>query len=129
MPIAVWKHGALTIGTFREFSSYFLKNSRLSVLLTSAIQQSDSAFYILHVYIYTYCLVAKLCPTLVSLWTVACQAPLSVEFPKQEDWSGLPFIPSLGNHYLLEKRKSKLFIFFSIIVYYRILNIVLCAIW
>ena len=24
-------------------------------------------------------------------WTVTCQAPLSVEFPKQEYWSGLPF--------------------------------------
>ena len=28
-------------------------------------------------------------------WTVACQAPLSVGFPRQEYWSGLPF-PSLG---------------------------------
>ena len=29
-------------------------------------------------------------------WTVACQAPLSVEFSRQEYWSGLPF-PTLGN--------------------------------
>ena len=27
-------------------------------------------------------------------WTVACQAPLSMEFPRQEYWRGLP-IPSL----------------------------------
>ena len=27
----------------------------------------------------------------VTPWTVTCQAPLSVEFPKQEYWSGLPF--------------------------------------
>ena len=27
----------------------------------------------------------------VTLWTVACQAPLSVEFSRQEYWSGLPF--------------------------------------
>ena len=26
-------------------------------------------------------------------WTVACQAPLSMGFPKQEYWSGLPFTP------------------------------------
>ena len=26
-------------------------------------------------------------------WTVACQVPLSMGFPKQEDWSGLPFPP------------------------------------
>ena len=26
-------------------------------------------------------------------WTVACQAPLSMEFSRQEYWSGWPFIP------------------------------------
>ena len=26
-------------------------------------------------------------------WIVACQAPLSVGFPRQENWSGLPFPP------------------------------------
>ena len=29
----------------------------------------------------------------VTLWTVACQAPLSMEFPRQKYWSGLPFPP------------------------------------
>ena len=24
-------------------------------------------------------------------WTTACQAPLSMEFPRQEYWTGLPF--------------------------------------
>ena len=28
-----------------------------------------------------------------TLWTVACQAPLSMEFFRQEYWSGLPFPP------------------------------------
>ena len=32
----------------------------------------------------------------VTLWTVARQAPLSMEFPRQESWSGLPF-PFLGD--------------------------------
>ena len=27
----------------------------------------------------------------VTLWTVACQAPLSMGFPRQESWNGLPF--------------------------------------
>ena len=27
----------------------------------------------------------------VTLWTVACQAPISVEFSRKEYWSGLPF--------------------------------------
>ena len=29
-------------------------------------------------------------------WTAAHQAPLSMGFPRQEDWSGLPF-PHLGD--------------------------------
>ena len=29
-------------------------------------------------------------------WTVACQAPLSMGFPRQEYWNGLPF-PSPGD--------------------------------
>ena len=41
-------------------------------------------------------LVSKSCQTLETLWTVACQAPLSVRFPSQEYWSGLPF-PSPGD--------------------------------
>ena len=41
-------------------------------------------------------LVAKLCPTLVIQWIVACQAPLSMGFSRQEYWSGLPF-PSAGD--------------------------------
>ena len=37
------------------------------------------------------CLVAKLCLTLVTPWTIARQAPLSVGFSRQEYWSELPF--------------------------------------
>ena len=28
-----------------------------------------------------------------TLWTVACQVPLSMGFFRQEYWSGLPFLP------------------------------------
>ena len=28
-----------------------------------------------------------------TLWAIACQAPLSMGFPRQEYWSGLPFPP------------------------------------
>ena len=31
-----------------------------------------------------------------TLWTAACQAPLSMGFSRQEYWSGLPF-PPLGD--------------------------------
>ena len=48
-----------------------------------------------------YCLsdgggLAKSCLTLATSWTVTCQAPLWVGFPRQEYWSGLPF-SSLGD--------------------------------
>ena len=41
-------------------------------------------------------LVAQSCQTLVTPWTVACRAPLSVGISRQEYWSGLPF-PSPGD--------------------------------
>ena len=37
------------------------------------------------------CLVAQSCPTLVTPWTVARQAPLFMGFSRQEYWSGLLF--------------------------------------
>ena len=38
-----------------------------------------------------------MCPTLFETpWTVAHRAPLSMGFPRQESWSGLPF-PSPGD--------------------------------
>ena len=40
-------------------------------------------------------LVSKSCPTLATSWILACQAPLSMRFSRQEYWSGLPF-PSPG---------------------------------
>ena len=41
-------------------------------------------------------LVTKLCLTLVTPWTIACQAHLSMVFSRQEYWNGLP-IPSPGD--------------------------------
>ena len=42
------------------------------------------------------CFVAESCLTLVTPWIVASQAPLSMGFPRQKYWSGLPF-PSPGD--------------------------------
>ena len=41
-------------------------------------------------------LVVKSCLALATTWTIACQAPLSMEFSRLEYWSGLPF-PSPGD--------------------------------
>ena len=35
--------------------------------------------------------VAQSCPLFATPWTVVHQAPLSMGFPRQEYWSGLPF--------------------------------------
>ena len=85
-----------------------------SVVLVSAVQQSESAMCI-HKFPLLFLfpshlgrhralrkvacavqqvlngLVAKLRPTLATPWTVVHQAPLSMGFPRQEYWSGLPF--------------------------------------
>ena len=39
------------------------------------------------------CMLNQLCPTLHDPVAVACQAALSIRFPRQEYWSGLPFPP------------------------------------
>ena len=31
----------------------------------------------------------------VAPWTIACQAPMSMELSRQEHWSGLPFTPPM----------------------------------
>ena len=46
------------------------------------------------------------CLTLVTPWTVACQAPLFMGFSRQEYWSGLPFpspedLPTQGSNLCL----------------------------
>ena len=61
-------------------------------------------------------LVAKLCLTLATPWTVACQAPLSVGFSRQQYWSGLPF-PSLISY-------QHFFIFFFFFLLKAMLSIV-----
>ena len=75
----------------------------LKLHLGSQNLSSDEIFQICYVYLITSFafdnggggLVAKSCPTLVTPWTVACQAPPSMRFSRQEYWSGLPF-PSPG---------------------------------
>ena len=41
-------------------------------------------------------IVTKSCPILVTTWTVAYQAPLSMGFSREAYWSGLP-LPSPGD--------------------------------
>ena len=41
-----------------------------------------------------------------TLWTVGCQAPLSMGFSRQEYWSVLPFPPLGGSNECLSHRVS-----------------------
>ena len=62
------------------------------VLPEDSMEQSHISINLL--VIYTLSLevkIAQSCLTLASPWTVACQAPLSMGFSRQEYWSGLPF--------------------------------------
>ena len=62
-------------------------------LIISKMQIKSTIRYHLTLVRMCCCLVAKSCPTLSAIpWTVAHQAPLSMGFPRQEDWSGLPFL-------------------------------------
>ena len=57
------------------------------MLLTPAKQQSDSGIHM--------CVLSRFIHVrlFVTLWTVACQAPLFMGFSRQEQWSGLPCPP------------------------------------
>ena len=92
-------HIIISLGDFRRQKS----NSEISSYASSYF----ICIYILYIYIYIFKLcvyvcvaevVAQMCPTLHSPWTIACKAPLSMEFSRQESWSGLPF-PCLGDHF------------------------------
>ena len=57
-------------------------------------------------------IVARLCPTLCDPMDL-CQAPLSMEFSRQEYWSGLPF-PSPVLRKGKEKNSFLLFFLFTV---------------
>ena len=70
----------------------------LSLLCLWSIRKNCIYIYSLFIFLYTCVvwivrvLVAQSCPTLLP-WTVAHQAPLSMESSRQGFWSGLPFPP------------------------------------
>ena len=58
-------------------------------------KESEMTEHKQYIYIYIstlFCLLAKSCLTLVTPWTRASQDPLSMGFPRQKHWSGLPFL-------------------------------------
>ena len=53
-------------------------------------------------------LVAKLCPTLETPWTIACQAPLSMGFSRQKYLSGHSFLQRIFPDRDIEPRSPAL---------------------
>ena len=79
--------------------SGFLKRLILCIFFFLCLECLSSLLHLIESFFkiqLVYSLVAKSHPTLVTPWTVACQAPLSIRFFRQEYWSGLPF-PSPGD--------------------------------
>ena len=83
LKLKMWNLGVSSIA----LSLYSLRNSS-----TKHFTLFFQEFYLRHV---CACVHAQLCPALCDPWTVAHQAALSMEFSRQEYWSGLPF-PSPG---------------------------------
>ena len=67
-----------------------------SIIHNSLLHTSEllcvCAHVCVHVCVCTCVPVAQLCLTHCNPWTVAHQAPLSMEYSRQEHWSGLPFL-------------------------------------
>ena len=65
--------------------------------LLKALYSFGDGFVVCGVHCRVACVfVTQSCPTLCEPWIIACQALLSVEFSRQEYWSGLP-CPSPGD--------------------------------
>ena len=75
-------------GKSTEVSCHFLLQHKIMVHL----KMDDKLKYDAKVKV----MVAQSCLTLCDLWTVDCQAPLSMEFSRQEYWRGQSF-PSPGD--------------------------------
>ena len=101
----------IQVVTQPEITCFWMNRKQASLVLTFLTQFSHLVSFLLAAfpiisgvtYVLHMCSVAKLCPTLVTPWTVALQAPLSVEFSRQEYWSGLSFplpgdLPNQGSN-------------------------------
>ena len=81
-----------TVTDFIFLTSKITVNSDCSHEIKRRIYSQSYGFSSCHVQLWGGGLVAKLCLALVTPWTGACQAPLSMGFSRQEYWSGLPFL-------------------------------------
>ena len=77
--------------SFFDFHDFDSLKSTGFVFHRISLDFKFSDFFFLSLDLVVFVLVAQLCPTLATPWTVAHWAPLSTGFPRQEYWNGLPF--------------------------------------
>ena len=91
--------------------SLIVKSAEEKAVIFLKIDTSAKSFSNFVVFLCWCCLVAQPCLTLLwAPWTVACQAPLSMGFPRHEYWSEVPFpsprdLPDPGIESMLSCRK------------------------
>ena len=73
--------------------SFLLNPKKKSLITNSNILMRLSQSQIKWNFLLFYCYILSHVQLLTTPWTVSCQAPLSMEFSRQEYWSGLPFPP------------------------------------
>ena len=96
---SVWSGQAIIIrdqtgkrkGPWNNFSQKVLASGALLPLFFLHLENQQSVFPWTFLLDFACMLVSESCPTVATPWTVACQAPLSMGFSRQEYWSGLPF--------------------------------------
>ena len=77
-----------------------------SIYNLSPLKCSENTHATIKQYIAVLCCCLVMSDSFAAPWTLACQAPLSTGFSRQEHWSGLPF-PSPGKCVLTAFIKSK----------------------
>ena len=77
-----------------QFCPQFQKLDSITSITCSWLEQPKRPFQ--NQWTESACLIASVVSDSATTWTVACRAALSMEFPRQEYWSGLPF-PSPTN--------------------------------
>ena len=108
------------------------------VIYTFILYKNDICYLciiFLHIYVHTQSL--HRVQLFVTPWTTAHQAPLSMGFPRQEYWSGLPFpspgdlpnpgiepsSPALAGGFLTTEPSGKPYVYMCIHIYTHILHI------
>ena len=96
---SVWTRQAIIIrdqtgkrkGPWNNFSQKVLASGALLPLFLLHLENQRSVFLWTFLLDFVSMLVIESYPSVATTWTVACQAPLSMGFSRQEYWSGLPF--------------------------------------